>query len=153
MPNRIIIADTSSLIALSKINQLGLLKELYGEVSITTEVAKEFGERLPNWILVEKVKDKEKVALLELKLDKGESSAIAFALEQENSLLIIDERKGREAARKMGLNYTGILGVILKAKEEKVIDSVKSLIEKLERVDFRMSDALKTRVLERANEK
>lgn len=134
-------------------NQLGLLKELYGEVSITTEVAKEFGERLPNWILVEKVKDKEKVALLELKLDKGESSAIAFALEQENSLLIIDERKGREAARKMGLNYTGILGVILKAKEEKVIDSVKSLIEKLERVDFRMSDALKTRVLERANEK
>jgi predicted nucleic acid-binding protein len=43
------------LIALSKIEGIELLKELYQEVYITEEIALEFGETLPEWIRIESV--------------------------------------------------------------------------------------------------
>lgn len=65
---------------------------------------------------VVEVKDKPKQLLLELQIDKGESSAIALALEIPESTLILDDFKARKIADKLGLTYTGTLGVILKAK-------------------------------------
>lgn len=49
--SRIIISDTSCLIALTKIGKLDLLKELFQKVLITTSVSKEFGGTLPGWII------------------------------------------------------------------------------------------------------
>lgn len=46
----IIISDTSCLIALSKIENLEILRELYQEVIITTDVLQEFGDYIPDWI-------------------------------------------------------------------------------------------------------
>jgi predicted nucleic acid-binding protein len=77
----IIISDTSCLISLNKINCLFLLKELYGNILITPEVKNEFGENLPVWIKVAKAKDNNIYRDLEKKLDKGEASSIALALE------------------------------------------------------------------------
>jgi predicted nucleic acid-binding protein len=48
MPNIIVIPDTSCLIALSKIEAIELLKELYEEVYIAKEIALEFGEKIPD---------------------------------------------------------------------------------------------------------
>jgi len=152
MLNRIIIADTSVLISLSNIDELSLLAKIYKNIVITPEVSAEFGEKLPEWITVEEVTDKKKIRLLELELDLGEASAIALAIEEENSLLIIDERKGREIAKRMGLKITGILGVILKAKKEGVLDFIKPIIENLEAAGFWISPKLKTMVLEKADE-
>lgn len=101
MPEKIIIADSSCLIAISNIEELELLKELYSYITITPEVQKEFGQPIPDWILTEEVQNKKIVELLELDLDKGEASAIALAIEHEPSLLIIDEKKGRRIAQKM----------------------------------------------------
>jgi predicted nucleic acid-binding protein len=53
------------------------LHELYGTVTITPEVAKEFGEPLPSWIAVVSVTDLSKTTLIEKTLDLGEASAIA----------------------------------------------------------------------------
>jgi hypothetical protein len=75
-----------------------------------------------------------------------------LALENEASLLIIDEKKGRGIAKKLGIKITGILGVMIRAKEIGVINRVKPLIEKLEKVDFRMSERLKNQILERVGE-
>ena len=58
MPNITVIADTSCLIALSKMEAIELLKELYEEVYITKEIALEFGESLPEWVRIENVKNK-----------------------------------------------------------------------------------------------
>jgi predicted nucleic acid-binding protein len=63
--DKIIISDTSCLIALSKIDKLDLLKGLYREIIITTEVFYEFGGALPDWILISEVKDKQKQQELE----------------------------------------------------------------------------------------
>jgi len=69
-----------------------------------------------------------------------------------DSLLLIDERKGREVAKKIGLKIMGILGVLVRAKENRIIQIVKPLIEKLELNDFRISAKLKTQILRRTRE-
>ncbi|MGB1243625.1 MAG: DUF3368 domain-containing protein [Chitinophagales bacterium] len=152
MLERIIIADASCLIALTNIDELEVLQKVYEEITITPEVKEEYGDSLPDWIVIEEVLEKEKIALLELQLDKGESSAIALALEKENSLLLIDERKGRAIAKRMGVAITGILGVIIKAKEIGVVEKVKPFIEKLESVEFRISERLKSQILKKVKE-
>jgi predicted nucleic acid-binding protein len=93
--DKLIISDTSCLIALTKIDKLELLKNLYQEIIITQDVYVEFGGSLPEWILISEVKNKQRQQELENRLDKGEASSIALALEIENSTLIIDEIKGR----------------------------------------------------------
>jgi predicted nucleic acid-binding protein len=152
MPERIIISDTSSLIALTNIGELEILKGVYEEVVITPEIAEEYGLETPHWIRIERVNDKQKFKLLNLELDEGESSGIALALENESSLLIIDEKKGRGIAKKLGIKITGILGVMIRAKETGVVEKIKPLIDKLEKVDFRMSARLKSQILERVGE-
>jgi len=67
-------------------------------------------------------------------------------------LLIIDERKGRKIAIGLGLKIVGTLAVLLKAKKENMIPSVGDFLEKLEKVEFRISPALKEEVLKEADE-
>ena len=95
---RIIISDTSCLIILNKIGELDLLQKVYGQITTTIEIAAEFGDPLPDWIEVVIVKEKDKQRLLEMQIDKGESSAIALALEYSDSLLILDDNKARKIA-------------------------------------------------------
>jgi predicted nucleic acid-binding protein len=112
-----IIADTSCFILLDKINYLPILKEVFIKVTTIVEVSLEFGKKLPDWIVIEKVKDNHQQLLFELEIDKGEASAIALAIEKENCLLILDDYKARKLASKLELQYTGSLGVLLKAKQ------------------------------------
>ncbi len=88
---RVIISDTSCLVILEKIGELNLLQKLFGEVCIPQEMALEWGYPLPEWILLKNPADKDQQLILEVSLDKGESSAIALALEHKNHLLLIDE--------------------------------------------------------------
>lgn len=101
--DKLIISDTSCLIALCNIGLLHILKDVYREVMITPEVQTEFGESLPQWIIVTNVKNQSKQAELEMRLDKGEASSIALALENESSVLVIDEVKGRRIAKSLNL--------------------------------------------------
>lgn len=132
MPKNVNIADTSSLIVLSNIHELELLKGLYGQILITPEVCAEYGITSPSWIEIKAVEHIEKLQALSLNLDLGESSAIALALKTENRLLIIDEKKGRNVAVDLNLRITGILGVLVKAKKLGVIQTVTPLINKME---------------------
>ena len=79
--NKIIISDTSCLIALSNIGLLNLLNDLFQEIIITQEVKDEFGENIPDWIIIMKVKNITRQAEVALRLDNGEASSIALALE------------------------------------------------------------------------
>ncbi len=150
--HNVIIADTSVLIALTNINELEILQKVYKTIAITPEVLNEFGETIPKWIKVEEVKDRKKIDILKLELDKGEASSLALAIEKNNCLLIIDERKGRKIAKRIGLNIIGLLGVLIKAKEQNIFSEIKPILEKLEKVDFRISQELKSRILKRIAE-
>ncbi|WPP52940.1 DUF3368 domain-containing protein [Catalinimonas niigatensis] len=153
MSNQIIIADTSCLIGLKNINQIGLLKQLYDKITITNEIRDEFSEVLPEWIVVENVTDRVRLSILELELDKGEASAIALALENSNSLLIIDEGKGRRVAARLGIKKIGTLGVFIQAKEKGIVTQIEPLIRNLKKVDFRISDKLVEGILKRVGER
>jgi predicted nucleic acid-binding protein len=49
----------------------------------------------------------------------GEAEAIALAIERKADLLLVDERRGRHAARASGVRVTGLLGVIAQAKADR----------------------------------
>jgi len=147
-----IISDTSCLIILTNIGELELLRKTYGTIVTTTEISMEFGEPLPNWIIIEEVSDKQKQQLLELQIDKGESSAIALALETPESTVILDDYKARKIAEQLGVNYTGTIGVVIRAKIKGVIPSIKPILAKIKETDFRLSSDLELQALSAAGE-
>jgi predicted nucleic acid-binding protein len=147
--SKIIISDTSCLIALSKIDKLDLLKELYQEIIVTKEVSTEYGGSLPSWVLVYQVKDKIKQKELEEILDKGEASSIALALEIKKSTLIIDEIKGRKIAQSLKIDIIGTIGIILLANKKGIIKDVVGIMLKLVNKGFRLSDKLVNFIIEK----
>lgn len=149
---KVIISDTSCLIILTKIGEFDLLKKVYGKIATTTEIAEEFGEPLPDWVEVKDVEDKHRQQLLEVHIDKGESSAIALALQTPGSVLILDDYRARRIAEKLQLTYTGTIGVIIKSKLLGIIPSIKPLLEKIRRTNFRISLEIEIQALEEANE-
>lgn len=108
-----IVSDTTCLIILSKIGELDLLKNLFANVIITPEIQKEYGQPLPDWIVIESVTGNHQFSVLSLLLDEGEASVLALCLEKPNSLLIIDERKGRKIAKELHITTIGTLGILL----------------------------------------
>jgi len=151
--NKIIISDTSCLIALQNIGLLNLLKDLYQEILITQEVKNEFGSDLPDWIIVLEVKNKEKQAEIEERLDKGEASSIALALEIKDSVLIIDEIKGRKIAKSLNIEIIGTIGILLLADKRGLIKDVLSIILRLVNKGFRLSDKLIDKLIEKYSKK
>lgn len=142
--HKVIVADTSCLIILHNIGLFNILHDLFGEIIITPQVREEFNENLPDWIKVIESKDKSLMLSLSISLDKGEASSITLCMEQkDDTLLIIDERKGRKVAMDLGIKIMGTLGIILKAKEKGKINSLIEIIAKLEKSDFRLSKQLK----------
>lgn len=143
----VVISDTSCLIALDRISQLGLLKELFQQIVTTQTVKEEFGKELPSWIQIVTVRNREKIKELEIVLDKGEASAIALALETERSQLIIDEKKGRKVAQSLNIEIIGTLKVIQKAKQKGIISSARPLVEDLQKAGFRFSEKIVSALL------
>ena len=147
-----IISDTSCFIILSNIGELDLLQKVYGHIITTQEIANEFGEILPDWVFIHSVNDKYRQQLLEMQIDKGESSAIALALEIPDCTIILDDFKARKIAAQLGLNFTGTIGIIIKAKLNGVIPSIKPLLLKIRETDFRLTSELELFALREAGE-
>ena len=89
---------------------------------------------------------------LESILDRGEASSIAKAIDINADLIIIDELKARKVAKELGLKVTGTLGLFIMAKNKKLISSIKPLIEKIKKTNFRISERLVSEALRLANE-
>jgi predicted nucleic acid-binding protein len=151
MPN-VVISDTSCLIILDKIGELDILKCCYQRIYITSEIAQEYGNKLPEWIEVKQYENQSLKQSLQNHIDEGEATAITLATELSNCKVILDDLKARRYALSMNLQVTGTLGVIVKAKNNNCIVAVKPIIEKLKTTDFRLSSDLISLVLQQANE-
>lgn len=147
-----IIVDTSGLILLNKIDELELLNEIGRKVFVTSTIRDEFGLPLPKWLLTTDPENHHYQDILEMDLDEGEASAIALSLEMEDSILILDELKGRKVAGRLKLRYAGTLGLILRAKQIGIIKSVRPVLDKIRSTDFRFSNELLETVLKEAGE-
>jgi predicted nucleic acid-binding protein len=149
---KVIVSDTSCLILLEKLEHLDVLKNLFGQVSITQIIADEFGLALPDFFKIENPKNSKYQTILETFLDKGEASSIALCIEKEESLLIIDDLKGRYAAEQLKINYTGSIGILILSKQKGYIDSIRDEFNKLRTTDFRISDTIVDYAIKICNE-
>jgi len=127
MKIKTVVADASTLIGLSRIEQLNLLRELYGEVVIPQSVydevvieSKDGSKKIKTakYLKVEKVTDSKVVELFLGYLGKGEAEAIILSKEKKADLILIDEKKARKAARRAGFEVVGVLGLLLAAKSK-----------------------------------
>lgn len=93
------------------------------------------------------------VEALSNELDIGEAEAIALALEMKVDQVLIDERRGRMVAARLNLGYTGILGILVEAKSQKLIFAVKPLLDALiNQAGFWVAEPLYMRVLQLVDE-
>jgi predicted nucleic acid-binding protein len=162
-----VVADTSPLFYLAQLDLLRVLSGLYGKVHVPPVVWAETlagGRAVPSlmprfcaaeaegWIVVSPPVEAVEIAELD-DLDAGEREAIILARNIEADLLMVDERLGRIAARRLGLKIIGTLGVLAEAKRAGLISALKPLFALLRReTNFRCSDALEREVLESAGE-
>jgi predicted nucleic acid-binding protein len=146
----VIVSDASCLIGLSNIGKLDILSRLYSRVLIPPAVQKEFGDIVP---LAEVIapSDNDLVRSLGLFLGAGESEAIALAIEL-GTAIILDDKKARSVAEGMGLHPIGTVGILLHAKDEQLIQSVKEAIHELELNGFYVSAAVKQQAIRLAGE-
>lgn len=157
-----VIANNTPLVALAWLDRLDLLRDLYGEVLIPFAVRAEFLEYAPSlrlqtllatpWIKPVAVKSKAFVRGI-TGLDRGEAEVLALAEERSARLVIIDERKARRMAERMGFVITGTLGVLLLAKEAGLISTLRPMLETLQTNGFFLDRALINRALVAANER
>jgi predicted nucleic acid-binding protein len=150
--DKIVITDASCFITLDKIDGMHILHSLYKQVITTPEIAAEYGKRLPDWVDVKAVQNRNLLYDYAENVDIGEASAMVLAIETHADLLIIDDAEGRRFAKKLELNITGTVGVILNAKLNGIIPLVKPYILKIQQTNFRISEWLTTQIIKDAGE-
>ncbi|MCP4396678.1 MAG: DUF3368 domain-containing protein [bacterium] len=91
-------------------------------------------------------------ALVYVGLDRGETEVLALADELSARLIVMDERKGRRYAKRLGLPLTGTLGILLAAKDKGLIPAVSPLIHEFLENGLYLSPEIVSKVLEIAGE-
>ncbi|NJN35406.1 MAG: DUF3368 domain-containing protein [Saprospiraceae bacterium] len=90
---------------------------------------------------------------IKIELDAGESEAIVIAKELHADYILIDERLGTKKAQEAGLQTVGLIGVLIKAKNEKHIVKVKPILDRLvENAGFWIGTKLYNSVLKSVGE-
>lgn len=153
----IVISDTTPLISMMKANCLEILQSIFGEVIIPEAVYDELTSNTnypkeaaiiknSRYIFKESVMNHQSVDDLMGKtgLDIGESEAIVMVKEKNADLLLIDEHKGRQAAKEMGIAVVGTIGLLLRAYDQKLMNTTEvwNAVEIIIQNDIRISKSL-----------
>ena len=162
----IVIADTTPIISLMKIEQLYLLKELFSSVRIPCAVFEELVSNprfedeaavIQSCPYIQKVytSNKEAVNLLRKTkgLDRGESEAIIYTDEVNADLLLMDELKGRKVARQMDIKVMGTLGILLEAYKMQLLnrEQILECLQMLRKNGRQISEELYRQLIEKLN--
>ena len=159
---RRIISNTTPVLSWLKIDKLSLLKEIYGKIIIPTAVYNEIEKgkekpyyqdlKLIDWIKIQDIQNPSSRDYF-LDLDDGEAEVIILAKEQNADLIIMDEILGRRIAKQLNLKITGTIGVLLRAKENGHIKSLKDLLSELIEKGTWLNPKLISKVLKLADER
>ena len=160
---KIIVSDTSPLIALAKLDRLDLLLKLFSEIHIPKAVylaatcdryrddSQLIHHYVEQYVSVHNDCNDENYKIFKAILDEGEAQALSLATKMGCGVLI-DERLGRLIARQRAISCVGIMGVLLQAKYKGQVQAVKPLIEQLLQQNYRVSDKVIDLVLQKAGE-
>jgi len=160
----VVVADTSVLLNLGRIEEERLLIELFREVWIPPAVRAEFvhhsthhprflGLRLPGWICESAPVTITPVVASLPDLHAAESEALSLALEKSADAVLLDEIAARQAAVRLGLQPIGVLGILVRARAAGLIPAIKPLLLRLEQAaGFWLDPALRDRILQQWDE-
>jgi len=131
-----IIVDTSCLLVFDHIGRLSLLQELCPQLITTPEVADEYKADLPPWIQIVRIQNSAITKSINALLGSGESSAIALALETQNPLIILDDKKARVYAKNLGLEHIGVIGLLRLGYKKGIIKDIDDILTELKTNHF-----------------
>lgn len=127
----IVFSNTTPFISLSSVNLLRLMPTIFGSIVVAPSVVQECSEGgkigVPDlatlaWVSVQAVQSDQRMPAL-FELDRGERDTLLLAAQQPTALVLMDEKLGRNLAEYMGLQVTGTLGILAKAKAQGLIPS------------------------------
>ena len=155
----IVTCDTSPLLVLAKTGRLELLGTLYDEVWIPSAVLEEVQDpdrsdtkAIRRWcrnessVSIHALAEAVRESIPE-ELGRGERAAIALAVAHDADLVILDDQEGRRAARAEGLAVTGTIGVLVEARAEGHIDSLRVELDRVVDAGLWISEAFYERLL------
>lgn len=158
-----VVSNTSPLQYLYQLGLLDLLRQLVGRVTVPEAVVEELeagralGLDLPDitslgWVIVRTPASPPREFSPDL--GRGETDALRLALESPvgGVKLILDDSKAREAAGRLGLKFTGTLGVLLEAKRAGLLAAVRPHLDRLDELGFRVAGETRLAVLRLAGE-
>lgn len=159
----VVVADTGPLIALAKLQLLSLLTSIFSHVYVpeqvlfeaTRQCERDDAQAILSFISRHSVRlentENDWVLSLRLHLDEGEIQAIYHAKELSCGVLM-DEKRGRKIASQYAIPVIGVLGILIEAKAQGLIDSVKPYLQKLIKYEYRLSKPLMVEALRLAGE-
>lgn len=154
-----VVCDTSPLILLAKIGRLELLFRLYGQVVIPVSVLDEIRERstkettaieslVESQALEVQQGSREVLESVPADLGAGEREAITVAIETEADIVVLDDREGRRVARERDLGVTGTIGILIEARAQHMISSVRLELDRLIEAGMWIDEAFYHRILQ-----
>ncbi len=157
-----VIVNSTPMIILSKIGQIDILQQLYGNVIIPQAVYEEVTRKSDaasqilaekGWIRVEHVRNDADRGMYRSKLHDGEVEVMMLARESVGPVLvIIDDNAAKKTAKYLGLHVTGTLGVLALAKKKGILGSVKPAVTRMKEQGFFISSAVETMVCKACGE-
>ncbi|MBI4176208.1 MAG: DUF3368 domain-containing protein [Candidatus Aenigmarchaeota archaeon] len=159
-----IVSNATPLIYLAKASCLDLLKGLYREVFISQEVKREVVERgkklgKRDAFIIEKAINEGWIKVsparlinIPLELDPGEMETISLAKNLKIGEVLIDEAKGRIAAKLVGLVPRGTVYILLESLKNGKMDFVGFLkiLDRLIEEGFRLREEVYIKVIKNA---
>ncbi|MDR2261757.1 MAG: DUF3368 domain-containing protein [Azoarcus sp.] len=157
------VADAGPLIALARCRRLPLLTEVFAAIHLPRAVlegaaadperpgARDIAAFAASHAHVHPNRNDALYADLRRYLDEGEAQALCLARTLECGVLM-DERRGRAAARRLELPLSGVLGVLLAARRNGRLARIAPVLRCLQTNGYRIAPALIAAALEAAGE-
>ena len=157
------VCNTGPLVALSIINRIDILRDLFEVVAVPEAVHREIlvggsesaglaEYKKMQWIKVFSLSNQID-PLLVTSLDEGEASVIALSRELKADFTLIDERKARKIARNVyGLKVIGSAGILVEAKHKGLIENVGLAIKNMRDNGYWIGDSIIEAALKKAGE-
>jgi hypothetical protein len=151
------ISSTSSIQYLHQLGLIHLLPDFYQEVTVPPAVAEELsagrllGVDLADltalaWLTVYQRTQAQPLSLAAT-LGIGKRQVLALALEIADSLVIMDDGRGRRIGRLLGLKMTGTVGILARGVRDGRIPQLAPMLDRLQSLGFRLSAEVKATAL------
>lgn len=159
-PRHVVVSDTTPLITLAEVGAIDLLKALFTQVWIPPAVFSEYQAGILShaarpdltqigWITIHPTLPDSAVPP---SLDPGEAETISLARQIQVTVLLIDEQRGRAAAKRLGLTVSSSLGVLLDAKGQGYIPLVGPYLDQMIAQGRHIGSQLRMQILSLAGE-